>query len=200
MSTGILTILRNVVGYFYGSGPYVRLSEAANEGRLPSVQRHILYFVLFKCFRGGVYYVVEGTGLHLKAGDMVIVEGDRGIDIGTVQHCDISPAEAKNLMIKAQTEHFRWLMMFSRTVQTNPQVRWAVSNSVDPQQAAARHPSHFHHGEDTKPKLIKRLAQAHEVQTLKDKEGQEAKAKRLCQQKVVEHGLQMEILDAELQM
>ncbi len=48
--------------------------------------------------------------------------------------------------------------------------------------------------------MIKRLAQNHEIQTLKDKEGNEAKAKRNCQQKVIEHRLNMEILDAEFQM
>lgn len=53
---------------------------------------------------------------------------------------------------------------------------------------------------DLKPKMIKRLAQTHEVQALQEKEGNEAKAKRVCQQKVAEHGLNMEILDAEFQM
>ena len=53
---------------------------------------------------------------------------------------------------------------------------------------------------DIKPKLIKRLAQNHEILTLRDKEGNEAKAKRVCQQKVTEHRLNMEILDAEFQM
>ncbi|KAH6681289.1 PSP1 C-terminal conserved region-domain-containing protein, partial [Verticillium dahliae] len=51
-----------------------------------------------------------------------------------------------------------------------------------------------------KPKLIKRLAQSHEIHALRDKEGNEAKAKRVCMQKVKEHGLNMEILDAEFQM
>jgi cell fate regulator YaaT (PSP1 superfamily) len=53
---------------------------------------------------------------------------------------------------------------------------------------------------EIKPKLIKRLAQNHEILTLRDKEGNEAKAKRVCQQKVAEHRLNMEILDAEFQM
>ena len=35
---------------------------------------------------------------------------------------------------------------------------------------------------------------------LREKEGNEAKAKRMCQQKVAEHHLHMEILDAEFQM
>jgi hypothetical protein len=53
---------------------------------------------------------------------------------------------------------------------------------------------------ELKPKIIKRLAQNHEIQALRDKEGNEAKAKRVCMQKVKEHGLHMEILDAEFQM
>jgi len=55
------------------------------------------------------------------------------------------------------------------------------------------------HG-DLKPRLIKRLAANHEIMTLKEKEGNEAKAKRVCQHKVAEHRLNMEILDAEFQL
>jgi cell fate regulator YaaT (PSP1 superfamily) len=53
---------------------------------------------------------------------------------------------------------------------------------------------------EIKPRLIRRVAQAHEVQVLREKEGSEAKAKRICQTKVAEHGLNMEILDAEYQL
>jgi hypothetical protein len=161
--------------------------------------RHILYWIQFKCERGGVYYVVDGSGLSPKKGEMVLVEGDRGSDLGTVHAVDITSTQVKELRQEFQYRHFRWLIDFSRTAQTNPQVRWALSESVDARTAAARHPSNFHHGEDAKPKLIKRMAHMHEIQGLVHKEGAEAKAKRVCQQKVVEHGLQMEILDAEYQ-
>ena len=60
-----------------------------------------------------------------------------------------------------------------------------------------QHGSHEAPHTELKPKMIKRLAQAHEIKTLQDKEGNEAKAKRVCQQKVIEHRLNMEILDAE---
>jgi len=50
------------------------------------------------------------------------------------------------------------------------------------------------------PKPIRRKAEPHEIQVLKDKEAGEAKAKRVCQAKALELGLQMEILDAEFQM
>lgn len=50
-----------------------------------------------------------------------------------------------------------------------------------------------------KPKAIKRLANGHEIRMLSEKEGNEAKAKRTCQQKVAHLHLDMEILDAEWQ-
>ena len=50
-----------------------------------------------------------------------------------------------------------------------------------------------------KPKAIKRLASLHEIIILTQKEGNESKAKRTCQQKVAHLHLDMEILDAEWQ-
>lgn len=41
-----------------------------------------LYIVLFKCSRADVFYIQEGTGLKIKPGDLVIVEADRGTDLG----------------------------------------------------------------------------------------------------------------------
>jgi hypothetical protein len=43
------------------------------------------------------------------------------------------------------------------------------------------------------------MATPHEIRMLMDKEGNEAKAKRACQQKVYQHHLDMEILEAEFQ-
>lgn len=184
--------------YFNGFAVDARYTayHLRNAQHLPS--RNILYWVQFKCERGGPYYVVEGSGLRPKKGDMVIVEGDRGQDLGTIHACDISPTQVRELRQEFKYRHFRWLIDFSRTARTNPQVRWAISK-IDAKTAAAEHPSNFHQGEDAKPKLIKRLAFFHEVQNLVNKEGIEAKAKRACQQKVVDHQLQMEILDAEYQ-
>jgi hypothetical protein len=53
--------------------------------------------------------------------------------------------------------------------------------------------------QNLKPKAIKRMAAPHEIRMLMDKEGNEAKAKRACQQKVYQHHLDMEILEAEFQ-
>ncbi|KAJ4630822.1 hypothetical protein HRR86_002365 [Exophiala dermatitidis] len=166
-----------------------------------------LYIVNFKCCRSDVFYIQEGTGLHVNVGDLVIVEADRGTDLGTVQHTNVSWEDARRYKEYYAEEHYKWLMMFSM------QSRNGGPNAVNPNGIPGRPGSAVggmgpqgHHGPhdaphaDLKPKMIKRLAQNHEIQALKDKEGNEAKAKRVCQQKVIEHRLNMEILDAEFQM
>lgn len=172
----------------------------------------LLYLVTFKACRADVFYVSEGTGLQVRPGDLVIVEADRGTDLGTVAHENCSWAQARELKERLTEDHFKWLMMFSRHGQSGP----ATGHGIDGQQMQSSSPhssavattgapsglSNFQEPSsgELKPKMIKRLAQAHEIQTLKEKEGNEAKAKRACQQKVVEHRLNMEILDAEFQM
>ena len=168
----------------------------------------LLYVVTFKACRAEIFYVQEGTGLHIKAGDLVIVEADRGMDLGTVAQENIPWSKAKEYKDHYVEEHYRWLMMFSRQGQTEASGQQGLSltssSQADPTfegmgrgalAGALDTPS-----TEIKPKMIKRLAQAHEIQILKDKEGNEAKAKRICQQKVIEHRLNMEILDAEFQM
>ena len=171
----------------------------------------LLCMVTFKACRAEVYYAQEGTGLHVKTGDLVIVEADRGTDLGTVAQTEINWQMAKDLKEHYVEEHYKWLMMFSRHGQngngtaSNP--NGPASSTISVQMSAiggmgppGQIPNQDPQSTELKPKMIKRLAQAHEIQTLRDKEGNEAKAKRVCQQKVVEHRLNMEILDAEFQM
>lgn len=172
----------------------------------------LLCIVTFKACRADVFYVQEGTGLQVRPGDLVIVEADRGTDLGTVAHENVTWFKAKELKEQFAEEHYRWLMIFSRHGQNgtatllNPNGQTMTSNNIPAnatigagiptgQSGISEIPS-----AEVKPKMIKRLAQAHEIQILRDKEGNEAKAKRVCQQKVAEHRLNMEILDAEFQM
>ncbi|KAK5106881.1 hypothetical protein LTS08_001004 [Lithohypha guttulata] len=142
---------------------------------------------------------VEGTGLSVKEGDLVIVEADRGTDMGCVQHSHVSWEAARKYKARYAEQHFGWLMMFSQQTRSggpnlfNPNAVAPGRNGAGSQGTAVR-------DSDLKPKMIKRLAQTHEIQALQEKEGNEAKAKRVCQQKVAEHNLNMEILDAEFQM
>ena len=177
-------------------------------GHAQTRPNQLLYMVTFKAQRADVFYVQEGTGLQVRKGDLVIVEADRGADLGTVASESIPFSEAKELKDKYMQEHYTWLMIFSRHGQNgtvagpNPNGQPNTSSSAiggmggSPNQTGAQDlPT-----SELKPKMIKRLAQPHEIQTLRDKEGNEAKAKRVCQQKVVEHRLNMEILEAEFQM
>ena len=177
-------------------------------GHLQARPSQLLYIVTFKAQRADVFYVQEGTGLQVKKGDLVIVEADRGADLGTVASKTVPFTEAKELKDRYMQEHYNWLMVFSRHGQNgtvagpNPNGQSNTSNSAiggmsgPPGQLGPQELPNS----DMKPKMIKRLAQPHEIQTLRDKEGNEAKAKRVCQQKVVEHRLNMEILEAEFQM
>ena len=165
-----------------------------------------LYVVTFKACRAEVFYASEGTGLQIKPGDLVIVEADRGTDLGTVAHENVTWSKAADLKKHFADEHYRWLMLFSRhgqsgtaTAGSNPLIPGGARMGIGLQgmgQPGAQDPS----TSEIKPKMIKRIAQPHEIQTLKDKEANEAKAKRVCQQKAAEQRLNMEILDAEFQM
>ncbi|KAK6000678.1 hypothetical protein QM012_003403 [Aureobasidium pullulans] len=172
-----------------------------------------LYIVTFKCSRSGIFYIHEGTGLDVKEGDLVIVEADRGQDLGTVTHAKIDWPRAKEALEKTGEDHYKWLMMFSRhnLALTDSETRGLMaSNGADHGSMHRDRPlDEYPPGmggppempqEPTKPKMIKRLAQPHEIANLREKEGNEAKAKRIAQQKANEHNLQMEILDAEFQL
>ncbi|KAK2071919.1 hypothetical protein P8C59_006304 [Phyllachora maydis] len=151
----------------------------------------------------------EGTGLTIKPGDLVIVEADRGTDLGTVAKDNVDWPTAKELKEHYAEEQYKWLMMYSQNAAAAQDGAGAGllagSSSLQASAVGGMGPPGQHHMQEVssgelKPKLIKRLAQSHEIHALRDKEGNEAKAKRVCMQKVKEHGLNMEILDAEFQM
>ncbi|KAI1167178.1 PSP1 C-terminal conserved region-domain-containing protein [Nemania serpens] len=175
-----------------------------------SQPRHnqLLHIVLFKCSRADVFYIQEGTGLTVKPGDLVIVEADRGTDLGTVAKDNVDWQAAKELKEHYAEEHYKWLVMYSQNAAAQEGTGaglMAASNGLQGSAIGGMGPPSGHHMQEAnsgelKPKMIKRLAQSHEIHGLRDKEGNEAKAKRMCMQKVKEHGLNMEILDAEFQM
>lgn len=165
-----------------------------------------LHIVAFKCNRTDVFYIPSDIpGLEVKEGDLVIVEADRGQDLGTVVHSYVDWERARALRDQGSEEHFRWLMMFSSYnhnggmlansgSQSHPMNAAMASNGrssgiVDATRASG----------ELKPKVIKCHANPQQISNLQVKEGMEARAKRICQQKANEYGMQMEILDAEMQ-
>ncbi|KAJ9667702.1 hypothetical protein H2201_002237 [Coniosporium apollinis] len=202
--------------YFSGHGPmalhaqalsnsYDPPSFAANAYYVHPGSAKTLYMVTFKCNRCEPFYILESTGLKCKKGDIVIVEGDRGIDMGRVIAVDVTIAEGKRIRKECHQDNYRWLMMFSRHAQENGNNgvvnaeanRNGTNGGIGSQLSLP--PELTYVETDFKPKMIRRLAQPHEITLLREKEGAEAKAKRVCQQKVADHGLVMEILDAEYQ-
>ncbi|KAF2864275.1 PSP1-domain-containing protein [Piedraia hortae CBS 480.64] len=186
--------------------PHVKLRPEESGEQPPRISdgrpRKLLYIVSFKCSRVEIFYLLDNTGLNIREGDVVIVEADRGQDLGTVQHVNVTPEQARLLKRKYAEEQYKWLMMFSRSNQPGSVNPNPGSNNRSPLLANA--PATIQgmprdNYNALKPKAIKRLANAHEIKMLADKEGNEAKAKRTCQQKVQYLHLEMEILDAEWQ-
>ena len=177
-------------------------------GGNPGRPRKQLYVVSFKCSRVDVFYLLDNTGLFIKEGDIVIVEADRGQDLGTVQHANVTPDDARLYKRKYGEEQYKWLMMFSKNNQqgsVNPNAQLFGENESGGRGSMMANAPASMQGlprdnfNNLKPKAIKRLANGHEIRMLSEKEGNEAKAKRTCQQKVAHLHLDMEILDAEWQ-
>jgi len=124
-----------------------------------------LYIVEFKAGRTDYFYISEKSGLIIKNNDLVIVEADRGKDLGKVVASNITSFQ----QIQAyQSQH--------------------VEDGMDLQKDMQIH-----------PKRIFRLAQKAEIDMLIAKCQDEVKAKNLCQSKVRQKKLPMEIVDAEFQ-
>ncbi|CAG8478978.1 7233_t:CDS:2 [Racocetra fulgida] len=124
-----------------------------------------LFLVEFKAGRTDLFYVAENSGNMVKKGDLVIVEADRGKDLGKVTNDSIMPHQVQLL----QQQH------------------------ADSMSDGHRMNKEIH------PKRIYRLAQPAEVTMLVTKSQDEAKAMLVCQTKVRQKKLPMEVVDAEYQ-
>jgi hypothetical protein len=184
-----------------GNNPYSVPPVLGRQGRR-------LFVVTFKCSRADIYYLYDNTGLEIRPGDLVICEGDRGHDLGQVTHADVSMEDARKFKVIANEEHFRWLVMFSQYSLAGAQNESGMLGALarangltnNPKDQQMDVPLIGNSGDpDARPKMIKRLAQQHEILALRDKEGAEAKAKRLGATKAADHKLPMEVLDAEYQ-
>ncbi|KAJ3172870.1 hypothetical protein HK101_011087 [Irineochytrium annulatum] len=125
-----------------------------------------LYVVEFKAGRIDFFFVSESVGQVIKTGDLVIVEADRGKDLGKVINDAIGNTAQLQLF---QNQH-----------------------------GDAMLDSHFLNKE-VHPKRIYRLAQQSEIPMLVSKSQDEAKAMGVCQTKIRQKKLPMEVVDAEYQ-
>ncbi|KAI9015671.1 PSP1 C-terminal conserved region-domain-containing protein [Phycomyces nitens] len=120
-----------------------------------------LYRVEFKAGRTEVCYVIEGPQLP-KVGDLVIVEADRGRDLGVVIADSLTPDEVM-----------------------------ATLGQGDDDKPL--------HSKDVHVKRLYRIATPNETSTLALKEQDEAKALGVCQAKLKQRNMAMEVVNAEYQ-
>ncbi|KAI8922212.1 PSP1 C-terminal conserved region-domain-containing protein [Powellomyces hirtus] len=125
-----------------------------------------LYVVEFKAGRTDFFHVTDMSGMPIKKGDLVIVEADRGKDLGKVIQDNIQSVQQLQLY---QAQHADTLV---------------DSHSVN---------------KEVHPKRIFRSAAPSEVTMLVSKSQDEAKAMALCQTKIRQKKMPMEIVDAEYQ-
>ncbi|KAG2090375.1 PSP1 C-terminal conserved region-domain-containing protein [Suillus discolor] len=131
-----------------------------------------LFIVEFKAGRTDLFYLTD-LSQDIRVGDLVIVEADRGKDLGKVVNDSITLKEVE---------------AFQREVRERE-----AGEAMSPGGAAATGKK------DINPKMIYGKAQANDTQHLVTKMQDEVKALQLCQSKVRQKKLPMEVIDAEYQ-
>lgn len=134
-----------------------------------------LYIVEFKAGRTDLFYCTD-LALDIRVGDLVIVEADRGRDLGKVVNDTITLAEVE--------EFQRQQKVMSSYAEAQGQL------PTSPTGQGAK---------EINPKQIYEKARAEHTQGLAQKLADEAKALELCRTKVKQRKLPMEVVDAEYQ-
>ncbi|KAG5732096.1 hypothetical protein E4T56_gene9248 [Termitomyces sp. T112] len=141
-----------------------------------------LFIVEFKAGRTDLFYLTD-LSLDIRVGDLVIVEADRGKDLGKVVNDSITIAEVE-------------------AFQKQQQERMGLGSDGG-QPMSPGGPGSAGPGSTTKkeisPKMIYAKAQPQDTQLLVSKLQDEVKALQLCQSKVRAKKLPMEVVDAEYQ-
>ncbi|TFK28411.1 PSP1-domain-containing protein [Coprinopsis marcescibilis] len=140
-----------------------------------------LYIVQFKAGRTDLFYSTD-AGQDIRIGDLVIVEADRGKDLGEVVNDTITLAEVE-LFQQQQAE---------RTGGGGGGGFGADGQPTSPGGAGSQK-------KEINPKMIYGKAGPDDTRLLAAKSQDEQKALQLCQNKVKSKKLPMEVIDAEYQ-
>jgi len=137
-----------------------------------------LFVVEFKAHRQDVFYCVDAMlGTELRAGDIVIVEADRGRDLGKIAAAHVSHAQVEALQ----------------------QRQAAAAAGGEPPSPGGVGGGGGGGKRDINPKRIYGKASPSDLGSMLAKSQDEAKALALCQSKVKQKKLPMEVVDAEYQ-
>lgn len=146
-----------------------------------------LYMVEFKGGRTDFFYVPESSQLHPQIGDLVIVEADRGKDLGKVAVNTLTIDQVLELEQKKQLQ-LQQLESNNNEKEKEKEEDAAAAAAATPK---AQREIHI--------KRIFRLAAPDEINLLLVKGQDEHKALVVCQQKTKQRKLPMEVVDAEYQ-
>ncbi|KAG2001918.1 hypothetical protein CC2G_004901 [Coprinopsis cinerea AmutBmut pab1-1] len=148
-----------------------------------------LYIVEFKAGRTDLFYTMDHSQ-DIHVGDLVIVEADRGKDLGKVVNDTITLAEVEAFQ-KQQAE---------RNAAAAGSGFGPDGQPVSPGGAGGGGPGGGGSSKkEINPKLIYGKAGPQDTQSLANKTQDEQKALQLCQSKVRAKKLPMEVIDAEYQ-
>lgn len=134
-----------------------------------------LFIVEFKAGRTDLFYLTD-LSQDIRVGDLVIVEADRGKDLGKVVNDSITLKEVE---------------AFQREVREREAGEVMSPGGAGVAAGTGK--------KEINPKMIYGKAQAHDTQHLVTKMQDEVKALQLCQSKVRQKKLPMEVIDAEYQ-
>jgi len=181
----------------YSPNP-LNYSSSALRGPLSVPEAHYCV-VEFKCFRAEVYQIYPNQFDEIDRAtrqwrDLVIVEADRGSDLGVARLIVPSLLAARALKRELDQKQIRHLLGFSRSATSH-----ARGDPISFNMDIGDYPASPVMAQARPGKYVKRIANDAEVSRLTEKKEAEEHAKELCQKKVEEHGLVMEILEAEYQ-
>ena len=183
-----------------GSGPAILTNQAMNDmGKGVPVQMlnpaTRLFIVEFKAGRTDLFYTPDPT-VPMQLGDLVIVEADRGQDLGKIKEDKITVEDVRAFNIARKQEMEINGPMSAR-------IKGALINilqgEANAEAGANPNPAAKPVQREIMPKRIFGKAGPADQQLLTAKLQDEAQALALCQQRVKQKRLPMEVLDAEYQ-
>ncbi|EKM77055.1 hypothetical protein AGABI1DRAFT_108425 [Agaricus bisporus var. burnettii JB137-S8] len=167
-----------------------------------------LFIVEFKAGRTDLFYLTS-LNLDVKVGDLVIVEADRGKDLGRVVNDTITITEVEEWQ-RQQAENANAGPSNSPIAMTAAAAAAAAaigfgldaapgSPTTPGGSSAAQQSGQSQSKKEINPKMILGKADQRETQMFAAKAQDELKALQLCQSKVKAKKLPMEVIDAEYQ-
>lgn len=164
------------------ANPFTQLQKVPEEEQ--PVKKKSIYMVEFKAGRTDFFYSPQ----ELQVGDLVIVEADRGRDLGKVAMNDLT--EEQITLLQSQKD---------KQQQQQQQSDAAAEIGCDHATATKNNNNNNNGGSVDSLKRIHRLAAPDEINQLLSKKQDEQRALSVCQQKIKQRKLRMEVVDAEYQ-